>query len=813
MLRDAPCTSGCVELSLALNLEQIKYLKIRRQYLRGITRLSIKINTATNLLVLLFLTSHIYTAALSNLQFASFNDCDDRNDIVTPQKSQKKSPNIKYKSHIDAISAGIYPDLPSQTKVLPQPKHSFNRSLISTSSLSCEEKVDNREGPHKALHVTRNTLSAILYAVEALRAPHPFTPDLLEETASMSTQVNALPSSSRQVSENELSRCKTIPGSSSSVKGPREVMRERAAREARRKAELEHKEALERIRATEEAISLVEKQINDEKLQASDFVQDLDRNQGENNDAITQGLGQVSGQRITSNTREEKKGETLENNAKNTYSHPSNKSAKQGQASSVGDNFRGPKTRLRQPEYQTKLKQTDPIQSHQSAQVGGRSAVLGTRSSFPHAFERWETLSAHWEGLTSFWIRRLEENGREVERDPLLQQLSRQVTDLSAAGANLFHAVVELQRLRASSERKFQRWFFETRTEQERNREIQASIERKFQNEVEARAAAVAQAASEERERLNAEQQLAEAKRELQISKDEAKRAWEELGRREKEERERTTSLREGLPTVIGGVEVVPMITGTPSRSGTTRRTEYISERSDTGRDCNPPNESIVSNTGYSQRSYDVSDSYQDTSNPRRTPVASNLKVANTNLNETSFCEQIPGRESPETSFFKPAKDIPISLQLKSQQPASESLGSSSDQEEDHYEIDSQEDFASKSFGNLSTYQPEADYTRGSEQYDNEIDRLRQYSQIPEVEYGRGIQVTADYLHNPGSYSVPNIDMDDAADYTDLNQQCYSSGSDWANVPRHHHPTRLSDVMEEDERSRTSASQMSRSRD
>lgn len=40
----------------------------------------------------------------------------------------------------------------------------------------------------------------------------------------------------------------------------------------------------------------------------------------------------------------------------------------------------------------------------------------------------------------------------------------------------------------------------------------------------------------------------------------------------------------------------------------------------------------------------------------------------------------------------------------------------------------------------------------------------------------------------------------------------YSSGWDQAEqqLPRHHHPTRLSDVIEEDERSRTSASQISR---
>jgi hypothetical protein len=58
------------------------------------------------------------------------------------------------------------------------------------------------------------------------------------------------------------------------------------------------------------------------------------------------------------------------------------------------------------------------------------------RISFPHAFERWETISAHWEGLTVFWIRRLEANSAEINKDPLAQQLTRQITDLSAAGSN-----------------------------------------------------------------------------------------------------------------------------------------------------------------------------------------------------------------------------------------------------------------------------------------------------------------------------------------------------------------------------------------
>ncbi|KIX01098.1 uncharacterized protein Z518_10164 [Rhinocladiella mackenziei CBS 650.93] len=115
-------------------------------------------------------------------------------------------------------------------------------------------------------------------------------------------------------------------------------------------------------------------------------------------------------------------------------------------------------------------------------------AKASGNSTFPHAFERWETLSAHWEGLTSYWLRKLQENTNTVDTDktpyyPSYQQMARQITDLSAAGANLFHAVVELQRLRASSERKFQRWFFETRREQELAQERMSELERLLDNE------------------------------------------------------------------------------------------------------------------------------------------------------------------------------------------------------------------------------------------------------------------------------------------------------------------------------------------
>jgi hypothetical protein len=162
--------------------------------------------------------------------------------------------------------------------------------------------------------------------------------------------------------------------------------------------------------------------------------------------------------------------------------------------------------------------------------------------------------------LTSYWIRRLEQNSEELRREPLLQQLSRQVTDLSAAGANLFHAVVELQRLRQSSERKFQRWFHETRKEAERQQEIAAQLENALVSERQARATDIRrmEAILQEQETSKVTKMNEEARRELRISKDEARRAWEELGRREQEERERTAALREGQPILIGGIQVFP---------------------------------------------------------------------------------------------------------------------------------------------------------------------------------------------------------------------------------------------------------------
>lgn len=177
-------------------------------------------------------------------------------------------------------------------------------------------------------------------------------------------------------------------------------------------------------------------------------------------------------------------------------------------------------------------------------------------------------MSSHWEGLTSYWLRKLETDAEEIQRSvPSASAMSRQITDLSAAGANLFHAVVELQRLRASSERKFQRWFFETRADTERNAETRAQLEEQVQAERAERQRAARQRVESEIAAENGRREVAEMRRELMISKEEARRAWEELGRRNQESLELADSLKAGRMTIVSGVQVMPIFGG-PSRTG-----------------------------------------------------------------------------------------------------------------------------------------------------------------------------------------------------------------------------------------------------
>lgn len=479
-------------------------------------------------------------------------------------------------------------------------------------------------------------------------------------------------------------------------------------------------------------------------------------------------------------------------------------------------------------------------------------------SSFPHAFERWETLSSHWEGLTSYWIRRLEQNKDEVSREPLAQQMSRQITDLSAAGANLFHAVVELQRLRASSERKFQRWFFETRAEQERARELQAELEKALIRERQQRLDLAPTLAHLEHEKANADKMVAEMKRELQISKEEARRAWEELGRREQEERERTTALKEGQPTIIGGIHVVPMgqagmsVQGSINRP-TTREGPHqggfeasptgtfpegeqlgrspVSRRNDGGPthqtqlnledpfleaprpsgEQSLPNSSLISGppvTNGSASATGARTAYP--SDPQHAPRMTQAAApATTGLSQYAQSAGAPSSNTAMPFYQHQGSSIQGPGQVVVPPGDSRSFVSHPSEEgtvsEEEYEYDGQGQYRLDAQGRPILFRrgvaADAGGEYGSiERADRDDGYGRPYGGMSGTQYAQAPPSTA-----PMRGGVTGTGWSGTA--PDYSGSAYGSG--WESLPRHHHPTRLSDVLEEDERSRTSPSRAS----
>lgn len=504
-----------------------------------------------------------------------------------------------------------------------------------------------------------------------------------------------------------------------------------------------------------------------------------------------------------------------------------------------------------------------PSQPQPRQDSGGSQQRSTNTSSFPHAFERWETLSSHWEGLTSFWIHRLEQNKEGFEREPLNQQMARQVTDLSAAGANLFHAVVELQRLRASSERKFQRWFFETRAEQERFREKESKFEERLQEERSAATNTHVDFARVQKERdaaisarKKSDLEIREKIRELDIAKREARRAWEELGRMEQEERDRTASLKSGQPTVVGGVQVVPMMQGGSGQGHTSRPAPRISDAA-----VPPQQQGLIENPpedepGYTR--YDPARSETDTdpfaeggrsntdppqvhqSEPERPFPASSMAqpqqptsngsaaAVQSTRTATSSAPQQPISQSRPTAPASAPGGTYLRYGPDGSRPATTQAGGSSFYQ---HEGTSLQGLPRVSEGDDRSYVPSVDDTLSEEDYD-----LDEHGEIRRDTQGDPIIAH----HGLGSEDSDEYDVQDQVERERMYGRSYGSGvsgveygsgpppapgrqaaqgapdysgsgfgAGWEALPRHHHPTRLSDVLEEDERSRASPSRAS----
>ncbi|KAE8371164.1 hypothetical protein BDV26DRAFT_299043 [Aspergillus bertholletiae] len=618
--------------------------------------------------------------------------------------------------------------------------------------------------PRRSTRVCPRTASAILWALEeAIRKPLPFTPDWEEVNASMSDLGSAtgpigLAGTGR--TQNGASRAAhgPVPVNThppSGVRTPTDIMRQRRDREARKKAEQE---------ARDKEQEEVERRQQESQEKTPDPTQ-----------AYAAGVaGNRPSQRRAGPSAPA--GSDIQPESRTTQQPPGIPVAAQRPDSQAHNQAPGPHAHPRQPGPATQHNPQQPStgstgfqkQQGQAQNQPGTSQAQQQprRIGFPHAFERWETLSSHWEGLTGYWIRKLEQNSEALERDPISQQMARQVTDLSAAGANLFHAVVELQRLRASSERKFQRWFFDTRAEQERSKELQADLERQVRTEKQSRTEAMAALQKAESDKTRAESLLKEMRRELQISKEEARRAWEELGRREQEERDRTNSLRNGEPTLVGGVQVVPMIQGLPTRSNTTNHPSGVPGKPSEGH----------------------------------------------------YYEEAPGSPTETDPFAEGQRPYQESdgQRYTSRQPHISTAAESSGQYAgNYYEHEGEYTGRPTSENDNRSYDPSA---ASSEPGDDEYGGYRrtQPQQGPSIVYPRPMSEESDDYErgsiDDGGYVPSTLPPTTSAPYSQGSVDY--SGSGWGNTwdsvtPRHRHPTRLSDVMEEEE-PRTTPSRASR---
>ena len=821
--------------------------------------------------------------------------------------------------------------------------------------------------PQRSTRISNRTGSAILYALEvAIRTPILFTPDTVEEEALMSDLVSGGPvatstGSGRAQNGGSRAAAGSVPvfqNPPPRAMTPREVMRLREDRQARKKAESETKQKEQEAEA---------EKVKRERVRPSGERRDPAAGVAGGGDTGGEGSGNrrsrvQSGARVSGGElpipqgtglerrRSDRESGTASRVNPNAGNQPSSyvpagartqeplnvprvmaessnlplPSSTRTRGASVSQappkpiqpqtsraasaTYSAPpqpsQTRLTSAAGATNQAQAGPsaapsaTQRPQPAQtVGGDQPRNATASSFPHAFERWETLSSHWEGLTSYWMRRLEGNSDEMNREPLNQQLARQVTDLSAAGANLFHAVVELQRLRASSERKFQRWFFETRQEQEKSREKIAELENALRTERQARADAASSAtlvetekASAEQVKSNAEQMVKEMRRELQISKEEARRAWEELGRRAQEERERTASLQKGEPTLVGDVQVVPLLQGGASRQTSINRppardgplpgdtgaltgnptrprqeefvespregdvgfTSYDPARSETdtdpftegGREISRTNvPPLPSTTSHPQQLSNLSSTTAQSSralfstSPQRAnlPATPSTPVSGSGGTYLSYGPEGavvppagPGSfyQQQDTALLTEEPAHPRSTEADERSYVQSSVNDTISEEE--YEYNERGEIRTDAQGNRLIYR-RGPASEDSDEYDvqdqleqERINRQR-YGQtaLSGVEYGHGSTATigGPSTRPTGAIFVAGPERGQPAVYggqqqggDGQGQVDYSGsgyGSGWEAVPRHHHPTRLSDVLEEDERSRASPSRAS----
>ncbi|CAN9277450.1 unnamed protein product [Alternaria alternata] len=333
-------------------------------------------------------------------------------------------------------------------------------------------------------------------------------------------------------------------------------------------------------------------------------------------------------------------------------------------------------------------------------------------------------------------------------------------------------------------------------------------------------------------EKKNAERAVSEMKRELQISKEEARRAWEELGRREQEERDRTFSLREGQPTLVGGVQVVPMAQnmGRQGRghgddtyagaqsSGEGIEQHYSYEEGQSPTDTDPFTESARHGrrepeqpAHVAQGTYIPSGAASTASSRPGGSSVADESLAPAPLQYPYYTSQAqqgstqPAMSQPEAFYQQPASYLHQESESGLPDDEQSYVTSQAESEADiEYALDERGNFIRDDSGRRIPFR--SLQSPVSDEYDVEDARRRELEHLQH--YGTTATSQGGYATSSGAGSS----QQPVGGRPDYSGDGY--GDEWVGM-RHHHPTRLSDVPEEDERSRTSpsrASQASRGR-
>lgn len=345
---------------------------------------------------------------------------------------------------------------------------------------------------------------------------------------------------------------------------------------------------------------------------------------------------------------------------------------------------------------------------------------------------------------------------------------------------------------------------------------MQAELEKQLKAERQSHADSAAAIAKAEAEQAKAEEATKEMRRELQISKEEARRAWEELGRREQEERDRTASLRNGEPTLVGGVQVVPMMQGVPSRQASTNRPPtregpYPGGPGPAAMGGQPRHGEPESDYPYEPQasSPTETDPFTEPARDQGRPVYRGTDPQGLGAS--------PSRQAPRSATTAtPAEDVrfyqhegtalhgappPVSeADERSFVPSTE--GPASDLGSEDYSGGQNGSYGQDSQGRRVFYprtmSDDSEEYEIQDQLEREHEFRQRYGDVSDAGYG-GSTATAGGQGRPG--------FGDGVDYSGTG---WGTETGWESVtPRHRHPTRLSDVLEEDERSRTSASRAS----